>query len=80
MSNVCKTCKADNGRAGMLLNGECLNCYHTRKTGDVCIHSGLSRTDAEIQATMGILNKNERLDNKPIIGIMWLSTQPTNME
>jgi hypothetical protein len=53
--NVCKTCGANNGRAGMLINDECLNCYDTRTTGEITIHSSLTRTPEEIENTMGIL-------------------------
>jgi hypothetical protein len=48
--NQCETCKAGNGRAGTLIRTcsvglfECLNCYETRKSGNVVIHSFLSRT------------------------------------
>ena len=55
--NKCKTCEADNGRAGLLVNYECLNCYDTRKAKSVCIHTSLKRTDAELQRTIAILNK-----------------------
>ena len=54
--NICGTCGAKDGRAGDLINGECLNCFYTRKTGEVCIHAWLKRTDEEIQKTMDILN------------------------
>lgn len=54
--NVCKTCNAKNGRAGLLINDECENCYDTRKTGEIVIHVNLPRTNEEIQRTMNILN------------------------
>lgn len=55
--NICKTCGASDGRAGNLINGECMNCYETRKTGNVCIYINLKRTDDEIQRTMEIVNE-----------------------
>ena len=62
--NVCGTCGAKDGRAGILtateLNNrvfECDNCYDTRKSGSIVIHTNLVRTDEEIQKTMEILNK-----------------------
>lgn len=54
--NICKTCGAKDGSAGLLLNDECLNCYDTRKTGNSCIHSHLVRTEGELGKTFGILN------------------------
>lgn len=56
--NVCKTCGAKDGRAGILINEECLNCYKTREKGEVCIHIDLKRTIEEIKKTMDILNGN----------------------
>ena len=59
--NECKICKANNGRAGILISkkdeqgGLCLNCWHTRRTGNVYIDSSLSRTDEELQLTMNQL-------------------------
>lgn len=53
--NVCKTCGARDGRAGNLINGECMNCYKTRRTGEVTIDLCLSRTDEEIQRTFDIV-------------------------
>ena len=54
--NTCKTCGANNGRAGLLIDKECENCYDTRTRGEICIHLNLKRTDEEIQKTMEILN------------------------
>jgi hypothetical protein len=54
--NTCKTCGANNGRAGLLINGECENCHDTRKTGEISIHAKLRRTDDELQRTFEILN------------------------
>lgn len=54
--NVCKTCGAGNGRAGMLINDECLNCYDTRTSKVATFHASLSRTDDEIKRTFDILN------------------------
>jgi hypothetical protein len=58
--NVCETCGAKDGRAGLLRKikdgpAECLNCSDTRQQGAVVIHSNLKRTDEEIQKTMDIL-------------------------
>jgi len=55
--NLCKTCGAKDGRAGDLFNGECLNCYKTRMTGEVSIHAWLPRTDEEISKTIAILER-----------------------
>ncbi|RWZ87258.1 MAG: hypothetical protein EO766_12090 [Hydrotalea sp. AMD] len=55
--NTCKTCGANNGRAGLLINDECLNCHDTRDTGNVVIHANLSRTIEEIQRTIAILEE-----------------------
>lgn len=54
--NVCETCGANNGRAGLLINGECLNCYETKKTGDVHIHTVLRRSEEELKKTIAIIN------------------------
>jgi hypothetical protein len=54
--NVCSTCGAKDGRAGTLINGDCQNCYDTRKTGEVVVHADLSRTPEELQKTMSILS------------------------
>ena len=53
--NVCKTCGAKDGRAGLLINDECQNCYDTRNTGKITIHANLARTDEEIQKTFAII-------------------------
>jgi hypothetical protein len=53
--NECKTCGAKDGRAGMLINDECLNCHDTRKTGEATIHTNLSRLPEEIVKTLNIL-------------------------
>lgn len=58
--NVCKTCSAKDGRAGMLINRECLNCYKTRTTGKLVIYTYLSRTDEELEKTAQILNEKHR--------------------
>lgn len=58
--NVCKTCGACDGRAGFLINGECQNCYDTRRRGDVVIHANLPRTDKEIQRTVQIVSHPEQ--------------------
>lgn len=54
--NVCKTCGAKDGRAGLLINNECENCHTTRKSGIISIHSHLSRTEEEIKKTFNILS------------------------
>jgi hypothetical protein len=54
--NVCSTCGAKDGRAGMLINGDCENCHDTRKTGEVVVHTNLSRTPEELQKTASILS------------------------
>ncbi len=53
--NVCKTCRASDGRCGLLIDGECLNCHKTRETGDVHIDMSLPRTSEELNRTMEIL-------------------------
>jgi hypothetical protein len=61
--NTCGTCGAKNGRAGLLIATEksnrvfeCMNCHDTRESGEITIHTNLSRTDAEIEKTMKILD------------------------
>ena len=59
--NVCETCGACNGRAGLVINVkgnpvECKNCYETRKTGAIFIDASLSRTQDELKKTMNIIN------------------------
>ncbi len=59
--NVCETCGACDGRAGLVINVkgnpvECKNCYETRKTGAVFIDTTLPRTEAELVKTMNILS------------------------
>jgi hypothetical protein len=64
--NVCKTCGAKDGRAGLLLNWECLNCHDTRKSGDIVIHTHLSRTEEELKKTFAILDeKKEDIQETP---------------
>lgn len=59
--NVCGTCGAGEGRAGMLIKtaaskvSECLNCVDTRKAGKFVIHANLSRTQEELELTGNIL-------------------------
>ena len=55
--NTCKTCGANNGRAGLLINDECLNCNYTRKQGKLVLHSHLSRTQQEVNKTAKILKQ-----------------------
>ena len=62
--NVCKTCGAKDGRAGMLwgkiIDGvevaECENCHMTRKSGNCHVNGDLQRTPAELKKTFNILN------------------------
>jgi hypothetical protein len=54
--NTCKTCNATDGRAGILINGDCLNCHKTRETGSVQVHTNLPRTPDEILATIAIIH------------------------
>lgn len=54
--NTCKTCDAKDGRAGLLINDECVNCYQTRKQGKLVLHSHLNRTDKEVSKMGEILN------------------------
>jgi hypothetical protein len=53
--NECKTCTANNGRAGTLINGECQNCYDTRRSGSAVVHANLVRTAAELAKTFEII-------------------------
>jgi len=59
--NVCETCGAKDGRAGLLLQqskdmpNECINCYDTRGQKKVIIHTHLTRTEEEIKKTAAIL-------------------------
>ena len=61
--NICKTCGANNGRAGILISDkdndllECVNCHTTRNSGEVFIDTSLSRTEEEIKKTIDILGK-----------------------
>ena len=55
--NTCKTCGANNGRAGLLINDECLNCNDTRKQGKLVLHSHLIRTQEEVNKTAKILKQ-----------------------
>jgi hypothetical protein len=59
--NECMTCKAKDGRAGLLINDECLNCHYTRKNREVTIDATLSRTDKEIAILFEIVNTVEKL-------------------
>ena len=54
--NVCKVCGAGNGRAGTLIDDECLNCHQTRKTGEVCFHAWLDRTQEEFDKTAALVS------------------------
>ena len=63
--NQCKTCGAKDGRAGNLVNDECLNCYDTRRTGAACMHSNLQRTPEELQKTFAIIGGGETSSSEP---------------
>ncbi|KKK46849.1 hypothetical protein LCGC14_3161140 [marine sediment metagenome] len=53
--NTCKTCGACDGRCGITIDGECLNCKDTRKQGRFVLHSNLDRTPKEMEMTGKIL-------------------------
>lgn len=55
--NICKTCGACDGRAGLLINDECVNCNDTRKTGAITVHTNLRRTPEELNRTFAILDE-----------------------
>lgn len=61
--NVCSTCGACNGRAGLLFGKvgcdlyDCENCRDTKKSGKIVIHSNLPRTEEELKKTFAILDK-----------------------
>lgn len=60
--NECETCGANDGDCGNVISSpgnptECLNCYHTRRQGEVVLHAYLFRTDEQIQRTMAILDE-----------------------
>ena len=54
--NTCKTCGANNGRAGLLINDECVNCNETRKQKKLVLHYHLTRTDKELSKMTDMLN------------------------
>ena len=56
--NTCENCKANDGRAGNLINKLCLNCYETKKTGKICVFSRLSRTQEELNKTFSLVGSN----------------------
>ena len=53
--NVCKTCGACDGRCGLMIGEECLNCHKTRETGNFVLHAELERTPEEMAKTGAIL-------------------------
>ena len=57
--NVCKTCGARDGRAGILVNDECKNCSDTRTSNEITFHADLNRTDEELLNTSNILYPDE---------------------
>lgn len=57
--NRCKTCGACDGRCGLTIDDECLNCHETRKRGEFVLHADLDRTPEEIELTVKILKKKE---------------------
>lgn len=54
--STCKTCGANNGRAGTLTDDECRNCHDTRRDGIYVLHSYLVRTPEEIELTFAIMD------------------------
>lgn len=56
--NKCQTYGACDGRAGVLVDGECLNC-HTRKANAIVIHINLVRFEKELQKTFAIISDGE---------------------
>lgn len=60
--NVCATCGAKDGRAGLLINDghgdECMNCHDTRTKGIYVLHDNLSRTQNEANKTFDILKSH----------------------
>ena len=56
--NRCEICGACDGRCGMTLDGECLNCHDTRQTGDFVLHAELDRTPEELKKTGQILDEH----------------------
>lgn len=55
--NTCKTCLARDGRAGILIGGECRNCRDTRKAGQPVVHAELIRTCGELRRTIQIVEE-----------------------
>ena len=53
--NQCKTCGAGGGRAGVLINGDCKNCYDTRQSGAAVVHADLQRAQGELAKTFNII-------------------------
>ena len=58
--NTCKTCGAKDGRAGLLIDGECQNCHETRRTGTISVFADLKRTPEELARTIAIVDQAER--------------------
>jgi len=77
--NVCPTCGACDGRAGLLINGECSNCHDTRQTGNIVLHGHLCRTETEWARTMSIVNGFVVLVDEPRNGWSHM-TAPTVVE
>lgn len=64
--NVCKICGAKDGRAGVLIGGPnkpyaCGNCHDTRESGEITIHTHLTRTEEELKKTFAILNNKTNM-------------------
>lgn len=72
--NECKTCGANNSRAGNLVNDECLNCYDTRRTGAACMHSNLQRTPEELKKTFAIISM-KTLTERTTAALSWIDAQ-----
>lgn len=46
--NTCQCCGAKNGRAGLLINGECFNCRESSPDA-IVVHTDFPRTPREVQ-------------------------------
>ena len=53
--NTCSWCGANEGRAGLLINGMCINCADTKESGNIVIHAHLHRTPEELAKTMELI-------------------------
>lgn len=55
--NICCNCGAKDGRAGMLINEMCLNCYDTKKRNEIVIHAELVRTEEELDKQFELIRR-----------------------